>query len=888
MAATAGPPQPLPAVKQPPGLPPSNMTIIVEDPNVTPKRPFLEPFMASMATPGSPLGGQTADGSNGKTDAEKLINKMSDVILTMNKQIEVLTLKLERMDDEKRARDDPDRLKEINHKDISKPGKYSGTGWTLWAKNFSSFLERRDKRWPKLLTSISSRSAGPPLNSDAKNMIAVDLGIYKDTLMEAFTDQLYDYLQEFTSGDVLTTVIAGGKPGSWETWRYLSEAGKSRQKVNLKEEHRKLMHPKQVDLEVLLKTIHSWESDCTDHVQSGGKRIPDDERIMCIEEMCPAPLQEFLAEKATEDEKLNTSYDDVKNAIAAYVTRKLRHAKSSKAMRNFQQAESDEDAETHGDADVDVWSELERLCSLNGDLQALVGNKFGKKGKGKGKGAGGGKASAGAGSGPAPMDVDHSGKDCYECGEVGHIAANCAVRKVRLAQEGQNLNGKGPGSKGDKGKAGGKGAGGGKGKGGKGGWPSLPQWQQMYPGPSQAQWRNWYPQSKVNLLEQPQQSPQQLAAMQQVWSFLQPPTSPGHLDPNGVAQLSSVGGSAYAFTVKGKKTNSLAKARFMPVECNCADGCNRFASLQQSAEEEVPIEPEDTKLTVKLEDAIKPMSRNRWRKQAKQQKQVDPEIERLAKLVEEYENETDDVQAEKERAQAEWALKQTTGQEETSGKPTITDESAHQDTADDAKNILDNSDILRMILHGVKVGEATVPLGQLRAFWDKRAQKLCGIADKNQTDTSQWERISAIVDSGASITAMSPKKGRGYKVQENEASRNGVEYATAGKETLPNLGEKVMAVLTKERTLRLFKSQMADVSEPLESVRQLVGNRHCVLFGLGENDDQHLIVNKLTGEINFMRDDGVNYLHDMLVVPPDEVNNVQAALQGGSPFGGQA
>ncbi len=141
---------------------------------------------------------------------------------------------------------------------------------------------------------------------------------------------------------------------------------------------------------------------------------------------------------------------------------------------------------------------------------------------------------------------------------------------------------------------------------------------------------------------------------------------------------------------------------------------------------------------------------------------------------------------------------------------------------------------------------------------------------------------------GATITAVSPKTGRGYKVEESEASKAGVEYECANKETLPNLGEKSMAVMTKEGTLRGFKAQVADVAGPLESVRQLLSNKHCVLFGLGESEEQPLIITQVSGEVNYMRDDGVNYLHDMLIVPPDEVENVQKALQQVSLFGRQA
>lgn len=44
-----------------------------------------------------------------------------------------------------------------------------------------------------------------------------------------------------------------------------------------------------------------------------------------------------------------------------------------------------------------------------------------------------------------------------------------------------------------------------------------------------------------------------------------------------------------------------------------------------------------------------------------------------------------------------------------------------------------------------------------------------------------------------------------------------------------------------------------------------------------------MIINKLTGEINRMRDDGTNYLQDLLVVPPDQLDKVIKKMNGTDP-----
>ena len=48
-------------------------------------------------------------------------------------------------------------------------------------------------------------------------------------------------------------------------------------------------------------------------------------------------------------------------------------------------------------------------------------------------------------------------------------------------------------------------------------------------------------------------------------------------------------------------------------------------------------------------------------------------------------------------------------------------------------------------------------------------------------------------------------------------------------------------------------------------------------FGLGDGND-HLIINKESGEINRMRDDGINFLQDFLIVPPDKISQVMAEI----------
>ena len=144
----------------------------------------------------------------------------------------------------------------------------------------------------------------------------------------------------------------------------------------------------------------------------------------------------------------------------------------------------------------------------------------------------------------------------------------------------------------------------------------------------------------------------------------------------------------------------------------------------------------------------------------------------------------------------------------------------------------------------------------------------------------RFEVLSSIVDSGATIPTMHPDDAKAYELLESQASKDGVEYEVANGDFIANLGEKKFAVLTAEGTLRGYQTQCADVckGKPLQSVRALVASKHAVCFGLGEHGNEHVIINKISGEINYMRDDGINYLQDIMVVPQDQIELVQQAL----------
>ena len=80
----------------------------------------------------------------------------------------------------------------------------------------------------------------------------------------------------------------------------------------------------------------------------------------------------------------------------------------------------------------------------------------------------------------------------------------------------------------------------------------------------------------------------------------------------------------------------------------------------------------------------------------------------------------------------------------------------------------------------------------LNPFIEKRPQSLRPLIGA----AGEWEWVEAILDSGATVTVIPPHVGAGYDVQEGEASRAGAKYEDASGEEIPNVGEKLMAVMS--------------------------------------------------------------------------------------------
>ena len=265
------------------------------------------------------------------------------------------------------------------------------------------------------------------------------------------------------------------------------------------------------------------------------------------------------------------------------------------------------------------------------------------------------------------------------------------------------------------------------------------------------------------------------------------------------------------------------------------DAGNRFAALSQKDAKEG--------MSVTFEEAIKPPSRNRTRKDEKRQ------------LCSGFKN---------THCSSSSCLGCEVKEDKESARPRKDEEPESRNRKKGAnENAIPIAKAIKLsaqMFSKMMAGGSLMPMAQKSEL---------------QTRLGRFEVLSAIVDSGATVPVMNPTTGSKYEVVAGSA--NGTEYEIASGDTLEDFGEKKIAVLTAEGTLRGYGSRCAEVTKALQSVRALVASGHAVCFGLGDGTE-HVIVNKMTGETNAMRDDDINYLQDLLIVPPEDIERVAAEL----------
>ena len=463
------------------------------------KIPDSNPSSLEISPPGLPGEDVAADNQDAQAkqleDLQKILKNLVTSMETMEDKLkkadkknealewELSSVKRELMGREPR-RDAEDSetgraLKPISHKNVDKPEKYNGDldGWLKWSKVFKKFLKRQDERWVDLLEAVENLKGRPVTVEDEATWVK-DLKLGDS--MNLYKEQLNDYLETYTKGVAKSLVEACGDAKALDAWRQMADKGHSLRQQHQNVLRRKAYFPKTIsNLKEVERYIALWETDVDLFVSATKEHFPEENRKMLIVDMCPDALRKHLKERTNPTH----SYEHIKIEISDWLADPDNKGKTGRvaALEQNPEERNHEDDDDFWDIDID---DIE-----DGELRALVKNKFGKRVPPRGPAANNSPNKKDEGQ---PMDVDaHKDKDCYNCGEVGHISANCPQKL---------LNGGGKGGKGGKVKKGDI-KGNGKGNGqwpqwtpSKGQWsPSKGQWKSWFPGPTQTQWTNWFP-----------------------------------------------------------------------------------------------------------------------------------------------------------------------------------------------------------------------------------------------------------------------------------------------------------------------------------------------------------------------------------------------------------
>ena len=339
-------------------------------------------------------------------------------------------------------------IKPLHVKDVAKPKVYSGgaQSWKEWGTSFRRFIDARDERLGLFLDKVETLR-GKPVTAQHEAEWERDPQLELDPNIMTFKSQLSMFLEEYTGGPVGLIVTQCGKENVLDAWRQLSDQGCSLREKNIHLLLQKAMFPRaEVPDKEIQGAIAEWERDIEIYRRATGKLgVDEDQHKMLLKRMCSLELQKNLRAR----EPFTPDMAALRQEIADYLAETLPRAKGKSGVRFAALGEKEPEGAAEEEVAGEDWTDEDLQDMSHGQLMALVKNNKLKTPKGKGKGKG-------------------KVKTCYECGVEGHIAADCSVRKERVAAGGPER--KPPEDvqmgKGDKG--GGNGKGGFKGGGGKG------------------------------------------------------------------------------------------------------------------------------------------------------------------------------------------------------------------------------------------------------------------------------------------------------------------------------------------------------------------------------------------------------------------------------------
>ena len=823
----------------------------------------------------------------------------------MKELVELKTKEGKEQEDKDKNKNKDQRMPTIDVKDVKRPEEYDGDekNFPVWYQRFKGLLINRHSSWTDVFEAVEAFQHRVIENEDGKHEKFKEK-LPQDSLAmddpDMYARQLTSYLGSYTKGLLHSKVMKTQSRGSFELLRDLVHKGRNRNKNRLLSLKASVLSPPRApNLNDLEKILIEWEH------QLGLIKEYEDAYILS-EDTKMTLLLTMIPKEFVKDMRDIYNKGDCKNDFHAFrqklldeIADRKQDAEGTKGLKGIMGVATDDGAEqepSNGRSDeygeVDVWVESMQ-CWMSGmaPLGALAH-----------------KRPAGDDAGDGNRDDKKRREECYNCGEVGHRAFECTKPRVD--------RNKGKGKKGDgKGSKGGKGSrmpgpcytcGGPHlarecptaGKGGKG-FPVSAAWSSWrppaFPGPSPQQWRQWMPRKGAEKGKGKGKGKSGISELS--WNYPAPWGAPlGQVQATQNADMSQWLVPICAVTeTTADQWNAVKRcAKIVKIEVKPKmPYATRFAALACNEEDHIGFPDIATATKTATTNTRMP----KWMDKRTQKDKKKKAADEFGELLGEAGRSSCGCM----EARSSIAQQPPRGCGVRGGIVLHADEPAGETPRTRRasrpvirEKICSKNYMAACECSGEKFGghlqvvsfvdQAEVVRSQCMAEREHcscaEVAPRCILADDRPINEIQgggkifdggWQMITMAVDSGAAETVIPHTLVMGHPIVETAASKSGVNYASATGQPIPNLGEQRLPLCTSEGSLRSMTFQAAPVSRALGSVKRMNETGHVVVF---DGADSY-IQNKVTGEINWLREENGNYLMDLWIMPMDDLNEMK-------------
>ena len=757
-----------------------------------------------------------------RSELQQLKESMrADIIKETEKATKMVTMAaLEKMKEEKEQdQDRKKRIKGYDSKNMLQPGTYDGKPETFqsWHELFVAQLAALSEEWDALL--MAARKCGDePISPGKVEEMMTDLELDIGQIPN-INRTLYVSLLKFTSNDAHGKVVSSGIEQALDTYRYLYLKGKNDTTMNVMRIKTRVMHPDVANtVEEVESKMNKWKEDIRYLKETDNYNMNDDQLKTIAVSMLPEELADHMIRKFSDLKTFEELEKEVMNVVNRSEMKKGSKKKGLNVVADATQEENDQQAF--------VWNDQigGYLCMTvpshkrprsdegpNHDKDANMNDPTGVK------------------KGPAT--------GCWICGG-DHYASKCPQAEGKGGQKGAKG---GKGGKGDKGK-------------GKG-WVTAREWSSYYPGPTMQTWNSWYPKGQGK------------------GGFKGGYKGGG----KGIKGLTD-----YTMTADGQQLT------FPPLGNLNGDGWNE-CSHQWNEDGQSGNWPigQVVKMTTDLKETGESGYKSvQSKRKYSKTNEFDESLHRAISKRTQTKNRFSALQTIQERIEEDQDIGKGSSPFSSSSNLGPTADARDKEKNDRNKSIDEFFAALRenaitqeeerqqrireyRITEAAKAGlQQHMTNMKLNADMNLLT-KIPEASIRNCTalKTNGWTRMSMAVDSGACDNVADPDQLPCF-VMETEASRAGANFASATGEPIPNMGEMIVPMLTREGSLRSMRIQAAPVTKPLASVMKIVKAGHLVVF----DEKGSYIMNKTTGETNMLREEDGNYMLDVWVKPTNEAD----------------